>query len=80
VTIVCEFNASLKGAGLIWYRCNIDGFESPVGYGLLNLRVLGFDKSGFQNVAELLGVKFLPVGSSVCERLARQWPYEEIVC
>jgi hypothetical protein len=58
VTIVCEFDASLKGIELIWYRCHDDGSESPVRYGVVDLRVLGFDKSDFQNVAEFLGAIF----------------------
>jgi hypothetical protein len=53
---VAEFDASLSGIGVIWYRVYEDGTEVPVGGCAVDLRVLGFgDDSSYQNTAEFIG-------------------------
>ena len=54
-TIVAEFDSSLSGAGLIWYRRD-SGAEVAVGVGAADLLFLGFgEDSSFQNLSEFLG-------------------------
>ena len=54
-TIVAEFDASLSGAGLIWYSRDGDA-EAEMGVGAADLMFLGFgEDSSFQNLSEFLG-------------------------
>ena len=53
---VVEFDASLSGAGILWYRRQADGTEVVLGGGAVSLRGLGFGSdSSFQNSAEYIG-------------------------
>jgi hypothetical protein len=53
-SVVCEFDASLSGIGIIWYRK--DGLrEVPVGVGSWDIRCRGFHRDAkFQNRAEFI--------------------------
>ena len=54
-TITAEFDASLSGAGLIWYE-TVNGFEVARGVCAVDITHLGFDTdSSFQNLAEFIG-------------------------
>jgi hypothetical protein len=53
--LIAEFDASLKGLGILWYVRNADGSERLVGVAQLDLRSLGFGvDAGNQNVAEYI--------------------------
>jgi hypothetical protein len=61
---VIEFEASLSGVGLIWYRVDDEGNEVPVGGSAVDLLPLAFGSSASnQNTAEItaamLGVRGL---------------------
>jgi hypothetical protein len=52
-SIVVEFDASLSGAGLLWYQRQRDDSELSIGGGAVDLRGLGFGSdASFQNTAE----------------------------
>lgn len=54
---VLEFDASLTGIGIIWYRLAPDGQELPHCYASVDTSHLGFlDDSTFQNTSEFLGM------------------------
>ena len=53
---VVEFDASLTGAGILWYKRQADGTEVALGGGAVDLRGFGFGSdSSFQNTAEYVG-------------------------
>ena len=53
---VVEFDTSLSGAGILWYRRQADGTEMVLGGGAVSLRGLGFGSdSSFQCSAEYIG-------------------------
>ena len=53
---VCEYDASLSGIGIIWFRILQDGSERAVAYTSVDIKFLGFGTdSSFQNTAEYLG-------------------------
>jgi hypothetical protein len=53
---VAEFDASLTGAGVIWYRRRPDGQEVSIGACAVDLRLFDFGTdSSFQNTAEYIG-------------------------
>ena len=52
---IVEFDASLKGAGILWYR-RVRGTEVCVGGSAIDLRFLGFgEDSSYQNLSEYIG-------------------------
>ena len=51
---IIEFDASLSGAGILWYERLVDGSEFAIGGSAVDLRGFGFDSS-FQNTAEYIG-------------------------
>ena len=54
-TYIVEFDASLKGAGILWFR-RAGGTEVCMGGSAVDLRSLEFgDDSSFQNVSEFIG-------------------------
>ena len=60
--VVAEFDASLSGAGLIWYDRS-SGAEVAVGVCAVDISSLGFnDDSSFQNLAEFIGAIIAVVG------------------
>ena len=53
--LIAEFDASLRGAGLIWYAVE-DGAEVARGFSAVDLTFLGFGvDSSFQNLSEFIG-------------------------
>jgi hypothetical protein len=63
--VVVEFDSSLDGAGLIWYRRE-HGAELAVGVDAVSLEVLGFGAdSSFQNLSELIGAILAVVGQII---------------
>ena len=53
---IVEFDASLTGAGVLWYKRLDDGTEVSMGGSAVDLRGLGFGSdSSFQNTAEYIG-------------------------
>lgn len=60
--ITAEFDASLSGAGLIWY-VRTGGTEVARGVGAVSLLFLGFgDDSSYQNLAEFIGAILAVIG------------------
>ena len=60
--IIAEFDASLSGAGLIWYA-RTGGTEVARGVGAVDLTFLGFgDDSSYQNLAEFIGAILAVLG------------------
>jgi hypothetical protein len=60
--VVVELDASLDGAGLIWYSRE-HGAEVALGVGGVNLRFLGFGSdSSFQNLSEFIGTILAVIG------------------
>jgi hypothetical protein len=56
-TWVAEFDASLTGVGIIWFRLDHLGRECAMAYSSVDITFLGFeDDSSFQNTAEFLGL------------------------
>ena len=54
-TYIIEFDASLKGAGILWFR-RCGGAEVCMGGSAVDLRFLGFgEDSSFQNLCEFMG-------------------------
>jgi hypothetical protein len=63
--IIAEFDASLQGAGLVWYSRS-EGAESVVGVCAVELSFLGFgDDSSFQNLSEFIGAILAVAGQVV---------------
>ena len=61
-TIIAEFDASLSGAGLIWY-VRTGGTEVTRGVGAVSLDFLSFgEDSLYQNLAEFIGAILAVVG------------------
>ena len=55
--IIVEFDASLFGAGILWYELNDDDTESLVGGCAVDLSCLGFgEDSSYQNTAEFIAL------------------------
>ena len=55
-TWACEYDASLSGVGIIWFRIRADGTELAVAHASIDIRFLGFGTdSSFQNTAEYIG-------------------------
>ena len=53
---VVEFDASLTGTGILWYKRQADGTEVAMGGGAVDLRGFGFGSdSSFENTAEYIG-------------------------
>ena len=53
---VVEFDASLTGAGILWYKRQDNGTEVAMGGGAVDLRGFEFGSdSSFQNTAEYIG-------------------------
>ena len=53
---IIEFDASLSGAGVLWYKRRADGAEVSIGGSAVDLRGFGFGSdSSFQNTAEYIG-------------------------
>ena len=60
--IIVEFDASLSGAGLIWYQV-VEGREVVRGVSAIDLTGLGFQSdSSFQNLAEFIGAILAVLG------------------
>lgn len=56
-TMVCEFDSSLTGSGMLFYQCNPDGSETVLGGAAISLSSLGFeDDSSFQNTSEFIAI------------------------
>ena len=54
-TIVVEFDASLKNIGVLYYKRNADGSETPLGGGAASIAQLDFGvDASFQNTAEFI--------------------------
>ena len=65
-TWVCEYDASLSGVGIIWFRILPDGTELAVAYTSVDIRFLGFGTdSSFQNTAEYIGGLLCAYGMTV---------------
>jgi hypothetical protein len=63
---VVEFDASLSGAGILWYERMADGAEVVMGGSAIDLRGLGFGSdSSFQNTAEYIGCILGMVGLAI---------------
>ena len=61
-TYVIEFDASLSGAGIIWFK-RAGGTEECLGGSAVDLRALKFgDDSSYQNVCEFIGVVLGVIG------------------
>jgi hypothetical protein len=56
--IIVEFDASLTWIGLIWYRRERDGSESPIAYRVVDVRCMEFNCLDYQNLAEFIGAIF----------------------
>ena len=55
--MICEFDSSLTGSGMLFYKCNQDGSETIVGGAAVSLASLGFnDDSSYQNTSEFIAV------------------------
>ena len=53
---IIEFDASLSGAGVLWFKRGADGAEVSIGGSAVDLRNFGFSiDSSFQNTAEYIG-------------------------
>jgi hypothetical protein len=53
--VIVEFDASLKGVGVIWYSLSSSGEECPLGALSVDISSMGFgDDSQFQNAAEFI--------------------------
>ena len=69
-TWVCEYDASLSGIGIMWFRLSSDGSESLVAYSSVDITSLGFGSdASYQNTAEYIasllcahGMNLLGVG------------------
>ena len=54
-SLIIQFDASLQGIGVVWYRVAADGTEDPIGALSGDLRQLGFGQdSSHQNTAEFI--------------------------
>ena len=53
-TWVIEYDASLMGLAVIWFRVEPDGAEVAVGCGAVDLRNKGYENSGLMNTLELM--------------------------
>ena len=63
--VVVEFDASLDGAGLIWFSRE-HGADVALGVGAVNLRFLGFGSdSSFQNLSEFIGAILAVIGQII---------------
>ena len=63
--IIAEFDASLQGAGLVWYM-RTENTEVAVGVCAVELSFLGFgDDSSYQNLAEFVGAVLAIAGQVV---------------
>ena len=52
---VCEYDASLTGIGIIWFKVLESGEEKPLAYASVDIRSLGFEgKPSYQNTAEYI--------------------------
>ena len=59
---IVEFDASLNGVGILWYR-RINGAEVCLGGSAVSLRTLGFeDDSSYQNLCEFIGATLGMIG------------------
>ena len=53
---IIEFDASLSGAGVLWFKRGADGAKVSIGGSAVDLRSFGFGiDSSFQNTAEYIG-------------------------
>ena len=67
-TVIAEFDASLKGAGVVWYS-NINGAEVAGGVAAVDLSFLSFgDDSSFQNLSEFIGAIIAVAGQVIMGR------------
>jgi hypothetical protein len=63
---VVEFDASLTGAGILWYKRRADGTEVSIGGSAVDLRSFEFGTdSSFQNTAEYIGCTLGLVGLAI---------------
>ena len=63
--VTAEFDASLKGAGVVWYG-TIDGAEGAGGVCAVDLSFLGFgEDSSFQNLSEFIGAVIAVAGQVI---------------
>ena len=53
-TWVIEYDASLMGLAVIWFKIEPDGAEVAVGCGAIDLRSKGYENSGLMNTLELM--------------------------
>jgi len=53
---VVEFDASLTGIGIIWWKIGPCGREICMAYASIDISWMGFDKSNFQNTVEYLAL------------------------
>ena len=53
-TWVIEYDASLRGLAVIWFKIKPDGAEVAVGCGAIDLRHKGYENSGLMNTLELM--------------------------
>lgn len=59
---IIEFDASLNGVGILWYK-RINGTEVCLGGSAVSLRTLGFeDDSSYQNLCEFIGATLGMIG------------------
>lgn len=62
-TLIAQFDASLSGVGVVWYRKE-NGTEECVGFCAVSIDHLGFkDNSSYQNLAEFIGAVISVIGA-----------------
>ena len=67
-TVIAEFDASLQGAGVVWYS-TINGAEKAGGVTAVDLSFLNFgDDSSFQNLSEFIGAIIAVAGQVIMGR------------
>ena len=65
---VCEFDASLSGIGIIWFKVSPQGQEDAVAYAKVDIRELQFgEDASFQNTAEYMGSLLCARGMSMLQ-------------
>ena len=67
-TVIAEFDASLKGAGVVWYS-TFNGAEVAGGVAAVDLSFLNFgEDSSFQNLSEFIGAIIAVAGQVIMGR------------
>ena len=67
-TVIAEFDASLQGAGVVWYS-TINGAEKSGGVTAVDISFLNFgDDSSFQNLSKFIGAITAVAGQVIMGR------------